>query len=162
MHFDKTQEQKYTDNEKTHGPEDISLASNAQYNLLDNGALNGLRGFFAFYIMVHHAWTTNPQIASSNSTIHLYGDVLMPLYLMLSGFSVSLAYGKIRWSTSAMNRLGYQASSSNAAESLPFPRRERRIFPIWSFYRKRFIKTLPVHVLGIAFSLILWNFRYPS
>jgi peptidoglycan/LPS O-acetylase OafA/YrhL len=107
--------------------------------------------------MLHHAWASNPQ--SPKNATHLYGDVVMPLYFMLSGFSVSLAYGKIRWNTSTVNRLGHHTGSSGGAESLPFPRRERRTFPTWSFYRKRFIKTFPVHVLGIVLSLILWNFR---
>ena len=143
--------------DKTHEQEDISLSSNTQYNLLDNGALNGLLGLFAFHVMLHHSWANSPQ--PPGYATHLYGDVVMPLYFMLCGFNVTLAYGKIRWNNTTVNRMGHHTSSSGGAEPLPFPRRERRTFPTLSFYRKRFIKIFPVHVLGIVLSLILWNFR---
>ena len=126
-------------------------------NGYDNGALNGLKGWFAFHIMMNNVWTTNPQLESSKSGVNLYGDVLIPLFLLLSGFSHTLSYGKLKWNSSTI--LNNETSSMGDYESSPIQRKPRRIFDYLGFYRKRWIKMFPVHILGIFLSLILWKFR---
>ena len=126
-------------------------------NGYDNGALNGLKGWFAFHIMMHNIWISNPQLESPNSAINLYGGVSMPIILLLAGFCHTLSYGRVKWSS--FNNLN-EINSIGDFESSPIQRKPRRIFDAISFYRKRLFKTFPVHWLGIFLSLILWKFRY--
>ena len=66
----------------------------------DKGSLNGLRGIFAFHVMVFHACMflgggTWPKL-------NLYANVDMPLFFLLSGFSLVLAYGRTNWDGSTI------------------------------------------------------------
>jgi len=126
-------------------------------NGYDNGALNGLRGWFAFHIMLNDVWTTNSQLESSKSGINLYGEVMIPLFLMLSVFSHTLSYGKLKWKSSTI--LDNETNSTSDFESSPILRKQRRIFDYLGFYRKRWVKIFPIHILGIFLSLILWKSR---
>ena len=123
-------------------------------NGYDNGALNGLRGWFVFHIMLNNVWTLNPQLESSKSSLNLYGDVMIPLFLLLSGFRNTLSYGKFKWNT-----LESETSAVGDHDYLAFHRKPRRQFDASSFYRKRMFKILPVHILGIFLSAILWKFK---
>ena len=49
--------------------------------------------------------------------VHLYGNVDMPLFFLLSGFSLSIAYGKILWKT-----YGNVTRCSNAIEKCHEPK----------------------------------------
>ena len=131
-------------------------------NDFDRGALNGLRGWFAFHVMVNHAWSDNPQLASPRSVIHLYGDLVMPLFFLISGFSLALRYGRIKWNgiRSTATGLMRQPSFSGGDELPSNLKIGHRTFDKYTFYRKRLVKIFPVHILGIVLSLILWNFRY--
>ena len=127
-------------------------------NGYDNGALNELRGWFAFHIMLNNVWTTNPQLESSKSGINFYGEVMIPLFLMLSVFSHTLSYGKLKWKSSTI--LDNETNSTSDFESSPILRKQRRIFDYFGFYRKRWVKIFPIHILGIFLSLILWKSRW--
>ena len=128
-------------------------------NRLDKGALNGLRGLLAFLVMSHHAWCSNPQLTSTRYVIFLYGGFAVPGFFLLSGFSLALAYGGTKWNGSMIRRLGYQTSSSDAIEDAISPRKRRRLFDNYKFYKKRLIRIVPVHFLALSLSLILWSFR---
>ena len=125
-------------------------------NRYDNGALIGLRGWFAFHIMLNNVWTSNPQLESAESSLNLYGDVMIPFFLLLSGFTRTLSYGNVKWNSpySLDNGLNF----SSEYDSAPINSKPRRQFDTLRFYRKRLIKIVPVHILGIVLSAILWKF----
>ena len=125
-------------------------------NRYDNGALIGLRGWFAFHIMLNNVWTSNPQLESADSSLNLYGDVLIPFYLLLTGFTRTLSYGKVKWNSP--NTLDNGLNIDGEYDSTPINRKPRRQFDALGFYRKRLIKIVPVHILGMVLSAILWKF----
>ena len=121
---------------------------------LDKGALNGLRGFFAFHVMTYHACIFfKPH--SNELAIDIYGNVDMPLFFLLSGFCLTLAYGKILWKGSTRCCLGCKTVASDGVDDLENQNQQLIIFDSWKFYKKRFIRILPVHYFGIVAGVIV-------
>ena len=124
----------------------------------DKGSLNGLRGIFAFHVMVFHSCMflgggTWPKL-------NLYANIDMPLFFLLSGFSLVLAYGRTEWGGSSLtcrNDSTQGASGVTDAETLEKPSNN---FNAWEFYKKRLIRILPLHYLGTILVLIAWKFGY--
>ena len=67
---------------------------NKEAERLDKGSLNGLRGLFAFHIMAYHACLGIPFVVHVEPVVYLYANVDMPLFFLLSGFSLALGCGK--------------------------------------------------------------------
>ena len=131
----------------------------SQDKRLDKGALNGLRGFFAFHVMAYHAFLFMKSPAV-NITVDLYANVDMPLFFLLSGFSLTLAYGKTLWSGSTRCCLGCKTTSSDGVIDSENPGEERKILDSWAFYKKRLIRILPLHYLGHIAVIIVHTFGY--
>ena len=126
---------------------------------MDKGALNGLRGLLAFHIMAFHAFIyLKPP--SVNITLMLYGQVDMPLFFLLSGFSLTIAYGKTLWNGSTRCCLGCKTTTSDGVTDSENPAEGRKIFDSWSFYKKRLIRILPLHYLGHIMVIIVQTFGY--
>ena len=121
---------------------------------LDKGALNGLRGFFAFHVMAYHALMEGRLHGDHNPTIYIYANVDMPLFFLLSGFSLALAYGKTLWNGSTSYCFGSKISSKDGAD---LETSDPKIFDSWTFYKKRMIRILPLYYLGHILMLIVWR-----
>ena len=114
---------------------------------MDNGALSGLRGLLAFHIMVFHV--LDEFFKGSSFYVHIHGSMDMPLFFLLSGFCLALAYGNTHWtsvtrccsSTQRANR--YQTNNLGSGDD------HQKIFDSVEFYKKRFIRIIPLHYLGI-------------
>ena len=125
---------------------------------VDKGSLNGLRGIFAFHVIVFHACMflgggTWPKL-------NLYANIDMPLFFLLSGFSLVSAYGRTEWGGSSLtcrNDGTKGVSGVTDEEALEKP---SNIFNAWEFYKKRLIRLLPLHYLGTILVLIAWKFGY--
>ena len=125
---------------------------------IDNGALTGLRGFFAFHVMVYHAFTIGGDLQLLQ--IDLYANVDMPLFFLLSGFCLTLAYGKTSWNGSTRCCLGCKSITSDGVADLENPKGEKKIFDSWEFYKKRFIRILPLHYLAHIAVLVVYQYGY--
>ena len=123
---------------------------------MDKGALNGLRGLFAFHVMAYHALTEGRLNGDHNPKIDIYANIDMPLFFLLSGFSLSLAYGKTLWNGSTRHCFGSKTSSTDGVQ-LENSSSEPKIFDAWSFYKKRMIRILPLYYLGHILMLTVWK-----
>ena len=124
---------------------------------MDKGALTGLRGLFAFHVMAFHAFLFMPQRPPRKLYIFLFANIDMPLFFLLSGFSLSLGYGKMLWDRSTKRCLGCKSATSNGVEYSENAGENREMFDTWKFYKKRLIRILPLHYLGIVAGLIEWR-----
>ena len=125
---------------------------NVDENRMDKYALNGLRGLLSFWVMSHHAWSLSPHATATNKgVIFLYGGAAMPFFFLLSGFSLTLKYGAVKWNTCSADVGDVNENNYNKTQ---------RRFDYWTFYRNRLIRIFPVYFIGIVLSLILWKFRY--
>ena len=144
----------YIDFEQENGPLEPSKFKQTR---LDKGALDGLRGLFAFHIMAFHACLF--MGSAIHPTVNLYGSVDMPLFFLLSGFSLTLAYGKTLWNGSTRCCLGCKSTSLDGPD-IENPSKAPKIFDSWEFYKKRFIRILPLLYLGHILVLMVWKFGY--
>ena len=122
---------------------------------LDKGALNGLRGLFAFHVMAFHACLFVP--GDVEPIVNLYAHVDMPLFFLLSGFSLALAYGKTAWNGSSRWCFGCKTQTLDGID-IENPDDAPKIFDSWEFYKKRLIRIFPLHYLSIVMVLIVWKF----
>ena len=121
----------------------------------DKGALNGLRGLFSFHVTAFHACLF--LAGNVEPKVNLYAHIDMPLFFLLSGFSLTLAYGKTKWNGSSRGCFGCKTNSKDGAEA-ETPEQELKIFDAWEFYKRRLIRILPIHYLSIILVLIVWKF----
>ena len=121
----------------------------------DKGALDGLRGLFAFHVMAFHACFL--LRVSGNQEVNLYGNIDMPMFFLLSGISLALAYGKTKWNGSTRCCFGCKTYSTDGVD-VENPQQEPKIFDSWEFYKKRLVRLLPLHYLGIVLVLIVWKY----
>ena len=124
---------------------------------VDKGSLNGLRGLFAFHVMAYHALLTLG--GGTWPKIDLYAIIDMPLFFLLSGFSLTLAYGKTNWDRSSLTYTNDTKKDSGATDIEKFEK-PPNIFNAREFYKKRLIRIFPLHYLGTILVLIVWNFGY--
>jgi len=96
--------------------------------LLDMESHNGLRGFCCLWVLIFHS----VNFGSYGNIVDLNGSVAMPIFFILSGFSLGVVYGK-----------------KDKVDKL-------------TFYRNRFVRIYPVYVLTtmLAFGLYWTNFGY--
>ena len=100
---------------------------------VDKGSLNGLRGIFAFHVMVFHACMflgggTWPKI-------NLYANIDMPLFFLLSGFSLVLAYGRTKWDGSSLACRHGSAEGASRVTDAETPEKTSNIFNPHEFYK---------------------------
>ena len=113
------------------GASDVLFQSQPK-RVVDTTAHGGLRGVAAVWIMVFHA------IIYSNWSQDLQGSSIMPLFFVLSGFSLMLAYG----------------SKTEADESCCCG-------PSWKkFIRNRFARTYPTYFATMIYAVPLWVLGY--
>ena len=117
--------------------------------------MDGLRGLFAFHVMAFHACLLLK--GSGNLEVNLYGHVDMPLFFLLSGLSLALAYGRTKWNGSTRGCFGCKTDSSDGVD-VENAQQQPKIFDACEFYKKRLIRILPIHYMGIALVMIVWKY----
>lgn len=90
----------------------------------------GLRGFAAIWVMVFHT------LFFSKHSVDLQGSSLMPLFFLLSGFSLAVAYG---------DRCGEMYFENKLL-----------------FYQNRIARVYPLYYICTLFALPLWFYGYGS
>ena len=120
---------------------------------MDNRALSGLRGLLAFHIMTFHV--LNMFFKGSSYYVFIFGELHMPLFFILSGFCLVLAYGNTHWTsiTSCCSRI--QRAKSQETNYLGNCDDDQKIFDVVEFYKKRLARILPLHYLGILAGSII-------
>merc|ERR1712038_1881738 len=109
----------------------------------DSKPLNGLRGILSIHLVLFHS------ILFSQAKINTYGQVHMPLYFLLSGFCLTLGYGKKKYSKIS------GCCSSPKAKTLDSTQSIGSIFDSTTFYFKRLTRVLPVYYVCFLYSLPL-------
>ena len=109
---------------------------------LDHGALNGLRGLFSLHIALDHiiSNTCEKSIPSTN----LYGNVHMPFFYLLSGFSLTLAYGGTLWKEVCVVR----KITTSFTNSMEISNKIPNAFALKTFYWNRITRVLPLYYLA--------------
>ena len=107
---------------------------------MDKGALNGLRGFLACHIFVEHC--VSPQI-------DIYGHIALQPFFLISGFCLTLGYGKTIWSGSRLYSLRLKTTASDKNTNLEIAGNGPQIFDAMPFYKRRLIRILPIHYLAL-------------
>ena len=121
-----------------------SNMSISHYNQ-DTGQVNmdaheGLRGIAALWIMLFHCFVY------STYPIDFMGSSLMPLFFILSGFTLTICYHKL-------NPTEHEIVNDKA---LADPKNS-----ILSFYNNRIVRVAPVYfAMNFALALPLWNYGY--
>jgi peptidoglycan/LPS O-acetylase OafA/YrhL len=130
---------------------------NKEAERLDKGSLNGLRGLFAFHIMAYHACLGIPFVVHVEPVVYLYANVDMPLFFLLSGFSLALGYGKTTWNGSTRCCFGCKTKALDGI-NIENPDDVPKIFDSLKFYKKRLIRIFPLHYLSHLLVWIVWKF----
>ena len=104
----------------------------------------------AFHACLFIAGSVEPKV-------NLYAHIDMPLFFLLSGFSLALAYGKTKWNGSTRGCFGCKTISTDGVDAEKLDE-ELKTFDSWEFYKRRLIRILPLHYLGIILVLIVWKF----
>ena len=123
---------------------------------MDKGALNGLRGFFALHVMLFHACRRMPIPDVNRVRLDLFAEVDMPLFFILSGFTLTIAYGKTSWSGSTRCCFVWKSTSSDGVNELE--EGETKVFDSWEFYIKRMIRILPIYYVCLIADVVVWTF----
>ena len=78
----------------------------------------------------------------------LFTPIDMPMFFLLSGFSLSVAYGKTMWNGATRCSLGCKKEILDNDGNLEDQKEKPNLFDSWGFYKKRLIRILPLHYLG--------------
>ena len=114
---------------------------------MDQGALSGLRGVLSFHIMVHHL--LDHFYGGTNFYVFIYANMDMSLFFLLSGFCLALSYGKTHWTSVTKCCSRVKRANSHQINSLESCGDDQNVFDSLEFYKKRFIRIIPLHYLGI-------------
>lgn len=123
----------------------------------DSKALNGLRGLAALHILFFHAFWY------STHRTNLFAQVHMPLFFLLSGFSLTLGYGRTKYKRTTLC-CGPCAATEEATGCCACTRRRKsdsdtaedeEAFDSWGFYYGRMTRILPVYYATWLFAIAL-------
>lgn len=104
-------------------------------------SLDGLRGIAALWVMFFHCFIY------SKLRLDFQGSSVMPLFFLLTGFTLTIVYNKLN--PSPIELASNPSLRSNHKAS------------IWSFYQNRAVRVLPVYyILNFAFALPYWYYGY--
>ena len=118
-------------------------------------SLNGLRGCLAFHVMAYHAcWFENKKVPKFD----LQANADMSMFFLLSGFSLAIKYGESFPDRCLKGLLKSDESSMKDPIHVEQQKEETGTFGRWKFYKKRLVRILPLHYLGMALVLIVWRF----
>lgn len=133
---------------------------------LDFQSHEGLRGASAIWIMLFHIIVFSNIIP--NHRLDFQGSSIMPLFFMLSGFSLAVAYGSSKYVLEdtcwKFFLIGRGATTSTNISTI-FPDSEGsedKPFNYNAFYRNRFARVLPLYYMCNILSIPLWIADYGS
>jgi peptidoglycan/LPS O-acetylase OafA/YrhL len=122
---------------------------------VDMRSHEGIRGYTAVWVMLFHCFVF------SKFSIDLQGSSLMPLFFLLSGFSLTVVYGSRK-----SEKIKDIASVENSDEVLlEDVKKENNTLPplnIAKFHMNRFARVFPMYYLCTLIALPLWFFGYGS
>ena len=108
--------------------------------------MNGLRGLASLHILFFHAFKY------SSVEVNILGEMEMPLFFLISGYSLALTYGLTEYD-------GHTTccSTIDADET-----QEPLLLRTFNFYRNRFARTIPMYyfsnfVLGLTAYLFAFD-----
>jgi peptidoglycan/LPS O-acetylase OafA/YrhL len=120
-------------------------------------ALNGLRGLMSVIILLHHSLHRGVDI-------NIYGHVQMPLFFLLSGFCLTLGYGKSFYSSTTLCCCCCLATTKcdcRPCKKVP-SENDPEVFDSWKFFKGRMTRILPVYYLTFIMGAILIPFGHGS
>lgn len=132
-----------------------------QRGKVDFQSHEGLRGAASIWILLFHSILFSKLIPDQKS-IDFQGSSIMPLFFMLSGFSLAAAYGSSKYILNdtwwRFFLIGRGTSSSTVLSSSSEEKDEVEIkaFNFSAFYRNRFARVLPLYYLCNILSIPLW------
>lgn len=107
---------------------------------VDMESHTGLRGLCALWVMLFHAFL----FGSYGNAINLNGSVAMPIFFILSGFSLGVVYGGSNNDDDGDDDDRGNSGSSSSSK--------------WNFYRNRFARIYPVYILTMCFAMgLIWT-----
>merc|ERR1711934_288384 len=120
-------------------------------------ALQGLRGLSALYLLLYHSLSRTkwPQ----GWLVDLQGGILMPLFFLISGFSLARSYGPRSFIPESKSDPHQQRLSLKFRDLWPL-RSPPKEFPFQYFYKARLARVLPLYLLSnlLCIPLIHWGF----
>merc|ERR1712226_32197 len=131
-----------------------TLASQPQFVVdFDSKALNGLRGFASLHLVLHHAfWFCNSH--PLNRWV-MYGQVHMPLFFLLSGFCLTLGYGRSRYTRASVCCGKLRCiDACNCCRPIK-DQQEASIFDTPKFLFNRLSRILPVFYICFIMAIVL-------
>jgi len=120
-------------------------------------ALQGLRGLSALHLLLYHSLSRTKW--PHGWLVDLQGGILMPLFFLLSGFSLARSYGP-RMSIPKQKLGPKEHKRSLFLKDLWPLRLPPKEFPFIYFYKARIARVLPLYVLSnlLCLPLIHWGF----
>ena len=100
----------------------------------------------AYHVLAFHAFVRLVP-NSTKYRINLFANIDMSFFFLLSGFTLTIAYGKTRWDGST-KVIGSESSIMQDVDIESIEMKPKDTFDSWKFYKKRLIKILPVYYLG--------------
>ncbi|RYG95474.1 hypothetical protein EON65_55925, partial [archaeon] len=121
--------------------------------MVDLQGQHGLRGLLAVWVMVFHC------VIFSKCPVDLQGSSLMPMFIMLSGFSLTVAYGKKDVAEYQQVESYYheEGQSDGVRHNVA-----RKPLDFIKFYHNRLVRLIPVYYLCSLSAIPLWLAGYGS
>ena len=117
--------------------------------ILDSRALEGIRGLASLHVLFFHYFLCwNGALVCDWKQPHaitISGSLEIPLFFLLSGFTLSLAYGRTSW-TNFSNPLANIYCKSKSAEEAGS--KQENIFDSAKFYQNRYARIGPLYYLA--------------
>ncbi len=139
----------------------------------DQGALSGLRGYAAVHIMIFHSFYYSKAHMHLHASVSIYVNInslkvnqikvlwfqiQMPLFFLLSGFCLTLAYGRKQYAgfdtccgpCRVVDTLSHRffccgSCQKKSINVKPEDYSDLPVFDSWKFYFNRFSRVVPVY-----------------
>ena len=100
----------------------------------------------AYHVLAFHAFVRLVP-DSTKYRINLFANIDMSFFFLLSGFTLTIAYGNTNWNGSTKG-VGSESSIMKEVDLESIEIESKATFDSQIFYKKRLIKILPVYYLG--------------
>jgi peptidoglycan/LPS O-acetylase OafA/YrhL len=116
--------------------------------------LDGLRGIAAVWVMIYHV------LFFTNMRMNIQGSTLMPLFFLLSGFSLAIGYsGRLLKDADAPANSSVTKSPDDAEENRPVEdpliTKKNNTAALKKYFYNRLLRILPVYYICMGFAIPL-------